>query len=157
MKKKHIGLLVGILVLDQISKIFVDHIVKLNESLVMIPNFFHITYAHNSGAAWSMLEGKMLFFYIVAIGALIAMFLFYRNAKAEDKLFKVGIVCMAAGTLGNFIDRLLFQYVRDFLDFYIFGYDFPIFNIADMALCIGVLLIIIDVVREYLQEIGVMK
>ncbi|MEG0264481.1 MAG: signal peptidase II [Erysipelotrichaceae bacterium] len=157
MKKKHVALLVGILVLDQLSKILVDNVVKLNESLEMIPNFFYITYAHNSGAAWSMLEGKMLFFYVVAIGALIAMFLFYRNAKANDTLFKIGIVCMSAGTIGNFIDRLMFQYVRDFLDFIIFGYDFPIFNIADMALCIGVLLIVLDVVREYLQEIGVMK
>ena len=90
----------------------------------------------------------MWFFYIITIIAVIIMVMFYRNQKEADELVKVSLVLMMAGTIGNFIDRLCFQHVRDFLDFIIFGYDFPIFNVADMALCIGVFLIIVDVLLE---------
>ena len=90
----------------------------------------------------------MWFFYIITIIALIIMVMFYRNQKEADELVKVSLIMMMAGTIGNFIDRLCFQHVRDFLDFIIFGYDFPIFNVADMALCIGVFLIIVDVLLE---------
>lgn len=95
-----------------------------------------------------MLEGKMWFFYIITAIALVAMIYFYVRSEKQDVMFKTGIVCMAAGTIGNLIDRLMFQYVRDFIDFIILGYDFPVFNVADMALCFGVFLIIIDILLE---------
>lgn len=155
MKKKHIMLLSVIVILDQLTKIVIQETMKLNESVNIIPNFFHVTYTLNTGAAWSMLEGKMLFFYIVSFIALIGMYFFYHEAKAKDVLLKLGIVLMMGGTIGNLIDRIVYQHVRDFLDFFIFGYDFPVFNLADTALCIGVFLIIIDVIMEYLQENGV--
>lgn len=148
MKVKHGILFVVLLLIDQISKYLVDMNMKLQESITVIPGFFRVTYLHNTGAAWSMLEGKMIFFYLITAIALAAMIYFYIKSKNSEVLFKTGIVCMAAGTLGNFIDRLVFQHVRDFLDFIILGYDFPVFNIADMALCIGVFLIIVDILLE---------
>lgn len=147
MKLKHVIIGIVVLLIDQITKIAAEATLS-SDAISVIPGFFRLTYAENTGAAWSMLEGKMWFFYIITIIALIIMVMFYRNQKEADELVKVSLVLMMAGTIGNFIDRLFFQHVRDFLDFIIFGYDFPIFNVADMALCIGVFLIIVDVLLE---------
>ena len=147
MKFKHVLIGIATILIDQITKIAAASSIS-SGSITIIPGFFRFTYAENSGAAWSMLEGKMWFFYIITVIELIAMVMFYRNQADSDELVKVSLVLMMAGTIGNFIDRLCFQHVRDFLDFTIFGYDFPIFNVADMALCIGVFLIIVDVLLE---------
>ena len=155
MKKRNIILLVilvSTLLIDQITKVIAEASLGLYDSVTIIPNFFSFTFVKNTGAAWSMLEGKMIFFYIITIVALIAMILYFRTLKSHQFLSKVGIVFMVSGTLGNFIDRLFLHYVRDFIDFYILGYDFPIFNVADMCLCIGIGIIIID---EFMEHYGV--
>lgn len=148
MNKKHILLFLGIILLDQLTKIVIGNAIGYQESVEIIKNFFSLTNVHNTGAAWSMLEGKMMFFYIISIISLVAMAYFYKTLPLNDKYTKLGLVLMMAGTVGNFIDRLYFQYVRDFLDVVIFGYDFPVFNIADSALCIGVGFILLDVFLE---------
>ncbi|MEF9967166.1 MAG: signal peptidase II [Longicatena sp.] len=148
MKIKHGILLALVLMLDQLTKFFIDSTMKLGDSIDVISGFFRITYVQNTGAAWSMFEGKMIFFYIISVVFLIGMFYFYRCTQKDDTLTLVATVLMIAGTLGNFIDRLVFQHVRDFLDFVIFGYDFPVFNVADMALCIGIALICLSVLIE---------
>lgn len=137
-----------ILVVDLVTKYLVNAHMALGQEIVIIENFFSITNAHNTGAAWSILAGEMTFFYIVSILAIIGLSYYYKHTQRYEVLTRWGIVLMLSGTIGNFIDRLQFQYVRDFLDFIIFGYDFPIFNIADMALVIGVGLIILEVVLE---------
>ena len=148
MKIKHIILFVVILALDQVTKFAAASSLSLQQRFTIIPGFFHLTYIENRGAAWSMLEGKMWFFYIVTVIALVAMVLFYRNQEPSNVWIQIALVLMMSGTVGNFIDRLCLHYVRDFLDFIILGYDFPVFNIADSALCIGVFLIIADVLME---------
>ena len=86
----------------------------------------------------------MTFFYVVTIIALILLGSYFKNLKDYQIVQKIGVILMIAGTLGNFIDRLLFQFVRDSLDFRILDYNFPIFNIADILLVSGVFLLIID-------------
>lgn len=155
MKKKNLILLLilaGTLLLDQVSKYMISESLSLHESIELIPEFFSITYVQNTGAAWSMLEGKMLFFYIITIVAMVMMIMYFRTLKEYQFLSKIGIVLMISGTLGNFIDRLLLNYVRDFLDFIIFSYDFPVFNVADMCLCIGIGVILLD---EFMDHYGV--
>ncbi len=132
------------IILDQMSKMIVESFMELYDSVKVIPGFFDITYVRNTGAAFSMLEGKMIFFYIISVAALVAMFYYLIKADKKNYLMRSALILMIAGTIGNFIDRLFFQYVRDFLDFTIFGYDFAIFNVADSFLVIGVVILLIE-------------
>lgn len=148
MKLKHIVMIVVILLMDQITKFWINMSMSLGESITLITGFFKITNVHNTGAAWSMFEGNMVFFYLITIVFVVAMIYFYRNSEEADRMTKFGIVLMMAGAIGNFVDRIALQYVRDFLDFIILGYDFPVFNVADMSLCIGVGVVILSVFLE---------
>lgn len=150
MKTKHFAILFGVLCFDQITKIIIENSLELYESITIIPGFFNITRAHNTGAAWSMLEGRMIFLLLVTLVALCGMYYYYQKIK-DHKLESVALVLMMAGALGNFVDRIRLSYVVDFFDFIIFGYDFPVFNIADSALCIGVGLLILSMI---LEEVG---
>mgnify|MGYP000010391742 FL=1 len=139
-----LGIMISAVLIDQVSKIWLTSTLQIGESIELIPSFFKITYAQNTGAAWSVLEGHMTFFYVVTIIALILLGWYFKNLKDYQIVQKIGVILMIAGTLGNFIDRLLFQFVRDSLDFRILDYNFPIFNIADILLVSGVFLLIID-------------
>lgn len=141
MNKKECGLLFIIIALDLITKSVIQNTMMLKESIEIIPNFFHITYVVNTGAAWSMMEGQMGFFYGITIFAVVMIMWMLIKTDQRAVWTRLGLIMILAGALGNFIDRLWFKYVRDFLDFYIFGYDFPVFNVADMSLCIGVFLV----------------
>ena len=145
MRKREIVLIAIIVLIDLLTKSWSEAAIGLGNQQVIIENFFSITIARNTGAAWSVFEGEMTFFYIMTIIALAVMFYGLFSAKKINWLFRISLCLMIAGTLGNFFDRLTLHYVRDFLDFIIFGYDYPIFNVADISLCIGVFLMIIDV------------
>ncbi len=144
MKKTDMILILGIVILDMVTKLMVQSSLALHESITVIKGFFYITYAQNTGAAWSLFSGRVgILTFISLLGVLGFMWL-YKSTKANEKYERFAISLMIAGTLGNFFDRLFFGYVRDFLDFIIFGYDFPIFNVADVALVIGVGLLILQ-------------
>jgi signal peptidase II len=130
---------------DQLSKYLAEAAMPLNDSVAWIEGFLYITHHHNEGAAWGLFPGATWFFYIVTAIALsvfgyLSMDIDFKRAK----FYSVGIVLLIAGTIGNFIDRVRFGYVVDFIDVYIFSYDYPIFNFADSYLTIGVILFAID-------------
>ncbi len=148
-------IMILVLLLDLFSK----HLVQVTESLhhvVLIKGFFHITYAQNTGMAWSMLSGQIPFLSLVSAVA-IGFMLYYLYVKKPDLVSRIALSLMIGGAAGNLFDRLYFGYVRDFLDFYIFGYDFPIFNIADSALCIGVFLLALASLKEEKKNYGTDK
>ncbi len=151
MKIKEVMIIIILFIIDIASKYYVANTMDLYDSITIIDGFFNITYAHNTGAAFSILEGSMIFFYITSILGLIFMAYLFKNSKT--KFEKFAVLLMIAGTLGNLYDRVVYQYVRDFLDFIIFGWDFAIFNFADTFLVCGVgLFIILTLYQEYFKR-----
>lgn len=128
---------------DQLLKSWVVAHLSFGAFKAIIPNVFGLTYVQNDGAAWSILRGQQWFFYLVTIVAVgVIGYLFYTSERSE-RLYRTGLALMLAGALGNFIDRLHLKYVVDMfqLDFI----NFPIFNIADMALTFGVICVLIAI------------
>ena len=139
-----------IVVGDQVTKLIADHTLALGGSYSIIDNFFYFTYSHNDGGAWGIFSGKMNLFFIVSIIATIGIVYFFLQSETYQKITRFGLVLVFCGMIGNLIDRVVFGYVRDFIDFIIVGYDFPIFNVADMAITIGIFLVILEVgIEEY--------
>lgn len=135
---------------DQLTKTIIDHTLQLNTGYTIIDNFFYFTYAHNTGAAWGIFQGHLNLFFIISVIATIGIVYYFMQTEPYHKLTRFGLVLVFSGMIGNLIDRITFGYVRDFIDFIIFGYDFPIFNIADIAITIGVALVILEVgIEEY--------
>lgn len=146
--KKIIPISIICLLLDQISKLLITNNLVINETYIVINNFFNITLVHNDGAAWSILSGNRLLLIIISfIALLIIYFLFIRNKKLT-KLETIIYGMLIGGIIGNLIDRILYGYVIDFFDFKLFSYNYPVFNIADCCIVIAVILLIIDVVKE---------
>ncbi|MFR2989036.1 MAG: signal peptidase II [Faecalibacillus sp.] len=136
---------------DQLTKILVSSSMMLGQSQAIIDNFFYYTYSHNQGAAWGMLSGHISLFVVVSLAAAIFMFYYFSKTTKAQRLTRYGIVLTFAGLVGNLTDRLYFGYVRDF-SFIIFGYDFSIFNIADMAVVWGKLIILQIIFEIVLME-----
>ncbi len=134
------------LILDQITKIISTSFLTLNNQVKVIKNFFYLTLCHNEGAAWGMFSNAR---FIIIIGTIIAIVLIYRFIYCfkENTRNNLAFGLLIGGLAGNLIDRIIFGYVRDFLDFYIFKYDYPIFNVADICIVVGVFLLIISVIK----------
>lgn len=140
--------MIFILVMDQVTKVIVEGSMQLASSHTIIDKFFYFTYAQNRGAAWSILDGHTYLFIIVGVLAGVGMIYYFFQTKSTEVLTRYGLVLAFAGMLGNIIDRIRLGYVVDFIDFIVFGYDFPVFNVADMALVIGLGLIMLEVLLE---------
>lgn len=121
---------------------------EIGDRITIIENFFYITSHRNSGAAWGILQGQMLFFYIITAIVVLGIIYYMQKFAKNDMFLAVGLSFILGGAIGNFIDRLFHQEVVDFADFYIFNYNFPIFNVADSALTIGVIFVIIATIMD---------
>lgn len=137
-----------IIIFDVISKIFISNILILNKSITIIPNFFYLTYTHNYGGAWSIFDNSTLFITIVSFLIIIGIIYYLFKNKVTRKIEIVGYSLLLGGAIGNLIDRIVYGYVIDFLDFYIFKYDFPIFNVADIGIVVGIILLLVSMILE---------
>ncbi|MBQ5805167.1 MAG: signal peptidase II [Erysipelotrichaceae bacterium] len=129
--------LFGIL-LDQITKYYVAHNFIQGARQKVIDGFFYLTYVRNTGAGFSILQGQRWVFIILTFIALPLFIYLYVKSDPGHKLERFAYLLLISGTIGNFIDRVLYGSVVDFLDFIIFGYDFPVFNVADIFITVGV-------------------
>lgn len=132
-------------VVDQLVKNILNYFLYVNQSISVIPGFFSITYVQNDGAAWSLFSGNLLFLIVITIIAIFALYFFFVKDKILNPIEVVSYGLLFGGIFGNFIDRILRGYVIDFLEFTFWNYHFPVFNIADICIVIGVLLIIISI------------
>lgn len=143
MNKKIILVSILVFFLDFISKIIVTNFLEYNQSIKIINNFFYINYVQNQGAAWSIMSGKVLLLIIVSI-ILIGIIIYYLCKNKNMSMVKIiGFSLLLGGALGNLVDRLWYGYVIDFLSFNIFHYNFPVFNLADCAVVLGSLIILL--------------
>ena len=147
MKKKVLLLALIVIIFDRAIKLLIAHLIPYQSFKEIIPNFFNITYVKNYGAAWSLLSGNRIILIMIAILALglIAYILNQTKIKANE-MYCYGL--LVAGIVGNLIDRIFLGYVVDYLEVIIFNYRFPIFNLADIAIVISVVLISYFTIKE---------
>ncbi len=157
MGKKYLYLLVISALLisfDQLTKLYIHTHFQLGESLVVIKNFFNLTYVRNFGAAFGFLanshpEFREVFFLVMPPIALTIILYILRSVAESDRFQVIALSCIFGGAVGNYIDRLRYRYVIDFLDFHINEkYTWPAFNVADSAIVIGVCMLLILMVAE---------
>ena len=148
---KYLWLSLAIIIADQISKTLMVNWLDLYERVAVLP-FFNLTLAHNTGAAFSFLAGaggwQRWFFVLLAVVISAVLVIWMKRLAASARLEAVSLALIIGGAIGNVIDRLIYGYVIDFLDVYVGSYHWPAFNIADSAICIGAVLLIIDSFRK---------
>ena len=141
---------VTVVVLDQITKAMVRPALALHESREVIPGFLDLTRVHNTGAAFGMLNAaefpmKTLVLSLVATIALSGVAWYAATVPLGDRLARLGIAAVLGGAVGNLIDRAMSGYVLDFVDAYWGGWHFWAFNVADAAITVGVIFMILDI------------
>ena len=148
---KYLWLSLAIIIADQISKTLMVNWLDLYERVAVLP-FFNLTLAHNTGAAFSFLAGaggwQRWFFVLLAVVISAVLVIWMKRLAVTARLEAISLALIIGGAIGNVIDRLIYGYVIDFLDVYVGSYHWPAFNIADSAICIGAVLLIIDSFRK---------
>lgn len=139
--------------IDQGTKFLIATRLEISEQIPVIGNFFLITSHRNKGAAFGILENQQWFFIIVTVAVVVGLVWYLQKVRKDNrKLLPTALALVLGGALGNFLDRLLMGEVVDFLQFNFGSYTFPIFNVADSCIVIGVGLIILDTILEGRRE-----
>ena len=147
----------GIILLDQLTKQQIMQTMRLHESISVIPNLLSLTYIRNPGAAFGLLAGssnafRMVFFGLTSIFALGLLGTILLRMPEQDWVGRVSVAGILGGAIGNLIDRLRFGEVIDFLDVYVENYHWPAFNVADSAITVGVIFLIVHFAFEKRTE-----
>ena len=145
-----LGLALILVIVDQFTKVLILGYYKLGDS-TYVTSFFNVVRAHNTGAAFSFLAAasgwQRWLFTGIAVAA-VAFILYLLRTHGGQRLFCFALACILGGAVGNLVDRLMHGYVVDFLQFHWNGWFFPAFNVADSAITIGALCLVVDELRR---------
>ena len=155
MRRLELVTAVTVVALDQLTKTLVRGRFALHESVDLVPGWLSLTRVHNTGAAFGMLNEvdfpfKTVVLLVVALGALAGVAWYAASLPVESRVARLGIAAVLGGAVGNLIDRASAGYVLDFVDAYWNDWHFWAFNVADAAITIGVALMLVDVVADFL-------
>lgn len=137
-----------IIAVDQFTKWLVVQNMEVRESIPIIENVLYLTSHRNTGAAFGILQGQMWLFFVATIGVTAVVIYMIQKQLDGSRWYGTALGLILGGAIGNFIDRMLEGAVVDFVDIYIFNYNYPIFNVADMSLVAGVIMVLIHVLLE---------
>lgn len=147
-------LLVSLLffIVDQAVKFLITSFIELNNSIEIIGNFFSLTYVENHGAAFGILSGNRLFLIVVALFTMYLIYESFIKNKVLNKINFFAVSILLGGIVGNLFDRVMYGYVIDFLDFKLYNYNFPVFNLADTFIVLSTLVLVINMLGEKNEE-----
>lgn len=138
------------ILLDQLSKFLMTSNFAPGEGFCVIKGILDFTYIRNEGAAFGMLQGARWFFIVLTVVVFAALIIYLIKSKPTSHLEKTALTLLAGGALGNFIDRVILGFVRDFIE--VKFIDFPIFNVADCFVCIGTGLYVLYTLLEFFKD-----
>lgn len=154
MRSKYLILLLlapVVLIIDQLTKFYIDRTMKLYQSIPVVDGLFSITYLRNKGAAFSFLSNaswRIPFFILATFIAIVAIIIAFYKLRDDQRFAAFSLTLILSGALGNLIDRIRLGEVIDFLDVYWRSHHWPAFNVADSAICVGVALLALDMFLE---------
>ena len=137
-----------VLVVDQVSKALIRYALPIGESVPLIPGIVSLTHVRNPGAAFGIFPHQRSIFLIVSIAVILSIIYYYKRLEKVDRPITVGLGLVLGGAIGNLIDRAFFIRVTDFIDF---GF-WPVFNIADSAIVVGVIVLSLILLSSVRQE-----
>ncbi|MCG8502855.1 MAG: signal peptidase II [Firmicutes bacterium] len=142
-------LVLGILALDQYTKYLAATKLINYNTIPLIKNVFHLTFVENRGAAFGILQGQKWLLIVVTSTIIIAMVYYVIKSKSNSRLLLASFSMVIGGAIGNLIDRVRLGYVIDFLDVYIYSYNYPVFNIADSFVVVGTIFLSYYILFKY--------
>ncbi len=148
-----VGLIALVLIgVDQITKVWATATLGNGRDIPIWNGIFHLHYVKNTGAAFGMLGGKQVFLMVITTIIIIGMIIYYRKLPQTfwGKWSKVSFIMIISGAIGNLIDRVFLNYVRDFLYFKLI--NFPVFNVADVLVVVGVCILVVAMLFGELEE-----
>lgn len=129
-------------ILDFVCKFIITHILSFNDSIMVIRNFFYISLVKNTGGAFSIFTGSTFLLIVISFLILLGIFTYIYKNNIRNRVSLMGFGLLIGGAMGNLFDRIFYGYVIDYLDFKVFGYGYPIFNLADSFVVIGAIILL---------------